>query len=47
MGDGINMLSPDYFNRGLYMFDDDIILVNMADYKVAAGPQKMMSRDLG
>lgn len=41
------MLSPDYFNRGLYMFDDDIILVNMADYKVAAGPQKLMTRDLG
>ena len=30
-----------------YLFDDSIILVNMADYKVATGTKKLMTRDLG
>lgn len=29
------------------MFGDDVILVNMADYKLATGTQKLITRDLG
>ena len=29
------------------MFGDDVILVNMADYKIATGSKKLITRDLG